>query len=75
MATWHVQVLAAGGLLVISAAAQPNERALRQLQGRAARRGDVGQTSSFLCLKDDHVIIDKRLLDAISGTTGDAGAG
>ena len=53
--TWE-QVHAAGGLRVISAAAQPNRRAEAQLRGRAGRRGDPGETFSLLSCFDEYAM-------------------
>lgn len=49
------QVRAAGGLLVISAVAQPNRRSVLQLRGRAGRRGDPGKSMAFISCDDAFV--------------------
>ena len=66
----------AGGLLVISAAAQPTERALAQLRGRAGRRGDPGQTYSLLSMHDDYVLKTTRTqaITRWQGAPGSPGA-
>ncbi|KAK9789034.1 hypothetical protein WJX73_001031 [Symbiochloris irregularis] len=50
---FEAQVKAAGGLLVISASAQPNQRSVLQLRGRAGRRGDPGASRAFVSYEDE----------------------
>ncbi|MCL2071197.1 MAG: preprotein translocase subunit SecA [Oscillospiraceae bacterium] len=47
------EVVKAGGLYIIGTALYENARMNEQLNGRAGRQGDVGQTSLFIALDDD----------------------
>lgn len=48
----HAQVKAVKGLLVISTAIQDSRRSVNQLQGRAGRQGDPGETLTFYDFND-----------------------
>ena len=56
---------AAGGLRVISATAQPNRRAERQLRGRAGRRGDPGETFSLFSCYDEYTMESSGLVRGV----------
>ncbi len=48
----HAQVRRVGGLAVIVLSIQESERVARQLQGRAGRQGDPGETHTLVSLDD-----------------------
>ena len=48
----HLQVRNVGGLRVILAALQDSERSTLQLQGRAGRQGDPGETFTLIDIYD-----------------------